>query len=208
MRPDGGGRQGKRPRARELPVQVRPAGAVTSGGKSGRGYSASLRRGRSARDKSPRHQQNGSGDDRRQVRPAGAAYVPAEVTTPAKTGRAPVSSPRHQHDAPDDRALQGLPVRRNGGEGQGGDRCHGAVHARAFSGIVPTRESAVTVSKPKTERVHVAKTRKCLNCDTPSRSPRPAKPPTAIPARRQTFRRRSRSSPCRPNHLIWTPKPP
>ncbi len=124
VRRDGGGRQGRL--ARELPVQVRPAGAVTSGGKSGRGYSASLRRGRSARDKSPRHQQNGSGDDRRQVRPAGAAYVPAEVTTPAKTGRAPVSSPRHQHDAPDDRALQGLPVRPDGGGRQG------CVRARAW----------------------------------------------------------------------------
>ncbi len=45
-----------------------------------------------------------------------------------------------------------------------------AVHAPAFSGIVATRESAVTGSKPKPERVHVAKTRKCLKCREPFES--------------------------------------
>ncbi len=45
-------------------------------------------------------------------------------------------------------------------------------------------------------------------CDTPSRSSRPAKPPTVIPARRRTFRRWSGSSPSRPNHLLWFPKSP
>ncbi len=45
--------------------------------------------------------------------------------------------------------------------------CCGAVHAPAFSGIVATTESAVTGykhSKPKTERVQVAKTRRGLKC--------------------------------------------
>ena len=35
---------------------------------------------------------------------------------------------------------------------------------RTAPGIVPTRESAVTVYKPKPERVHEAKTRRCLKC--------------------------------------------
>ncbi len=37
----------------------------------------------------------------------------AEATAPAlRTGRNALGLPRHHHDAPDDRALQGLPVRR------------------------------------------------------------------------------------------------
>ncbi len=48
--------------------------------------------------------------------------------------------------------------------------CDDAVHAPAFSGIVATRESAVEVSKPVSERVHVAKTRKCLKCREPFES--------------------------------------
>ena len=41
------------------------------------------------------------------------------------------------------------------------------VHAPTISGIIPTREIAVTGykhSEPKTEHVQVAKTRRCLKC--------------------------------------------